>query len=134
MMEQTQGGWAVSAKFKPRDLHPFTAEAISESHCTCEDRGDVIWLCQYHEGMQDGLAEVGDGEAKLGLATTRQLLEELTARIEELEGENRPLPDDAESLSHYIDSLAALELLRGTPEGPWLDDIRRAAAILRGGQ
>ena len=42
------------------------------------------------------------------------------------------LPDDAADIGNYIDNVAELELLRGTLAGPWLDDLHRAAAILRG--
>jgi hypothetical protein len=70
-----------------------------------------------------------------GFGETVLVLELLADRIEELEAKTaRSLPDDAKSLSYYIDGLADLEVLRGTPEGPWLDDIHRAAAILRGDQ
>ena len=44
-----------------RDLHPVVAESIRRVReygmtCGCDRRAGKVWLCDYHDGMADGLA------------------------------------------------------------------------------
>ena len=42
------------------DLHPYTRKAIHASgeHCGCHERGDMWYLCEGHDGVEEGASHV----------------------------------------------------------------------------